>query len=315
MKTLDILQEHLNNHSPFHIKWNCPYCSKLYNKDVLQKIVSIKDQCIMNGQPSVITLLGDNGQPLIVIEITIRRKLTKKILEFYESNHIILIHYQLHENDWMNITQKLSQPNHVTFCGNPECYNFQFYQNCIQREIFLQKFKCKKCNKIVDGYMVRNTSAFGVIGLDNLTILEKNQIISTYFRGKRATTADIVVYGKCRCTPHSKGLVCLTKSELIKETQKGKITKKDMNIARKAIPYIRVLGFNKHGKKIISAIASNNPKLKIIISLKRFLDSNPDNSTKQLLSKDILATNIYTLGLKENPVANLDYTHKIIEIK
>ena len=93
------------------------------------------------------------------------------------------------------------------------------------------------------------------------------------------------------------------------------ITKKDMNIARKAIPYIRVLGFNKHGKKIISAIASNNPKLKIIISLKRFLDSNPDNSTKQLLSKDILATNIYTLGLKENPVANLDYTHKIIEIK
>ena len=93
------------------------------------------------------------------------------------------------------------------------------------------------------------------------------------------------------------------------------ITKKDMNIARKATPYIRVLGFNKHGKKIISAIASNNPKLKIIISLKRFLDSNPDNSTKQLLSKDILATNIYTLGLKENPVANLDYTHKIIEIK
>ena len=93
------------------------------------------------------------------------------------------------------------------------------------------------------------------------------------------------------------------------------ITKKDMNLARKTVPYIRVLGFNKHGKKIISAIASNNPKLKIIISLKRFLDSNPDNSTKQLLSKDILATNIYTLGLKENPIANLDYTHKIIEIK
>ena len=93
------------------------------------------------------------------------------------------------------------------------------------------------------------------------------------------------------------------------------ITKKDYNISKRTTPYIRVLGFNKHGKKIISAIASNNPKLKIIISLKRFLDSNPDSSTKQLLSKDILATNIYTLGLKENPVANLDYTHKIIEIK
>ena len=93
------------------------------------------------------------------------------------------------------------------------------------------------------------------------------------------------------------------------------ITKKDITLSKKISPYIRVLGFNKHGKKIISAIAANNPKAKIIISLKKFLDSNPDNSTRQLLAKDVLSTNIYTLGLKENPVANLDYTHKIVEIK
>lgn len=93
------------------------------------------------------------------------------------------------------------------------------------------------------------------------------------------------------------------------------ITKKDINLSKRSIPYIRVLGFNKHGKKIISAIAANNPKSKIIISLKKFLDSSPDNSSRQFLSKDVLATNIYTLGLKENPVANLDYTHKIVEIK
>lgn len=93
------------------------------------------------------------------------------------------------------------------------------------------------------------------------------------------------------------------------------ITKKDVTLSQKITPYIRVLGFNKHGKKIISAIAANNPKTKIIISLKKFIDSNPDNSTRQLLSKDILATNIYTLGLKENPIANLDYTHKVVEIK
>ena len=93
------------------------------------------------------------------------------------------------------------------------------------------------------------------------------------------------------------------------------ITKKDITLSQKTIPYIRVLGFNKHGKKIISAIAANNPKAKIIISLKKFLDTNPDNTTRQLLSKDVLATNIYTLGLKENPIANLDYTHKVVEIK
>ena len=40
------------------------------------------------------------------------------------------------------------------------------------------------------------------------------------------------------------------------------------------------------------------------------------NSTplRTMLSKDIFATNVYTLGYKNNSVANLDYTHKIIEI-
>ena len=93
------------------------------------------------------------------------------------------------------------------------------------------------------------------------------------------------------------------------------ITKKDISLSKRSTPYIRVLGFNKHGKKIISAIAANNPKSKIIISLKKFLESNPDNSSRQFLSKDVLATNIYTLGLRENPVANIDYSHKIVEIK
>ena len=34
------------------------------------------------------------------------------------------------------------------------------------------------------------------------------------------------------------------------------ITKKDINLSKRIIPYIRVLGFNKHGKKIISSIIS-----------------------------------------------------------
>jgi hypothetical protein len=74
--------------------------------------------------------------------------------------------------------------------------------------------------------MVRNTSAFGKLGLDNLTLDEKKEIMDTYFRGKRATQADIVVYGKCRCIPHSKGLVCLNKNDDFKETRQGKIANK-----------------------------------------------------------------------------------------
>ncbi len=84
---------------------------------------------------------------------------------------------------------------------------------------------------------------------------------------------------------------------------------------KKVTPYIRILGFNKHGKRIISAIAENNPKIKIIVSLKKFMESNLDSSLKNMISKDILATNIYTLGYSSNAgFSNLDYTHKIVEI-
>ena len=170
----------------------------------------------MNGQ----------GQPIFAIKLLIRRKLTKKTLHFYEEKGIILIQIALEEDDWMRVEEKLSHPESVTFCSNAECYNFQFYQNCIHREYYAQKFKCKKCGKVVDGYMVRNTSALGIIGLDRLQDHEKQEIVSKFFRGKRATVADILVYGKCRCVPHSKGLVCLNKTDDFKEKRESKITKK-----------------------------------------------------------------------------------------
>ena len=93
------------------------------------------------------------------------------------------------------------------------------------------------------------------------------------------------------------------------------ITKKDINMSKKVTPYIRILGFNKHGKRIISAIAENNPKIKIVVSVKKFLDNNKDMNLQNMMMKDILATNIYTLGYKKDNTANLDYTHKVLEIK
>ena len=94
------------------------------------------------------------------------------------------------------------------------------------------------------------------------------------------------------------------------------IKEKDINMSKRITPYIRVLGFNKHGKRIISAIAANNPRLKIIVSVKKFMETNLDPMLKNMISKDILATNIYTLGYESNTgISNLDYIHKVIEIK
>ena len=92
------------------------------------------------------------------------------------------------------------------------------------------------------------------------------------------------------------------------------ITKKDMLLSKKVIPYIRILGFNNKGKYLISEISKINPKLEIITSVKKFIDTRNNKNSKYLLEKDIWATNVYTIGYEYDSWNNLDYTHKMITL-
>ena len=91
------------------------------------------------------------------------------------------------------------------------------------------------------------------------------------------------------------------------------ITKKDMEVSKNTIPYVRVLGFNENGKKLISKISKNNSNLIIITSVKKFIDNNIDKNLKILLDKDVFSSNIYTLGFKDNSLGNLDFRNGIIK--
>ena len=92
------------------------------------------------------------------------------------------------------------------------------------------------------------------------------------------------------------------------------ITKKDIELSKKVTPYIRILGFTSKGKRLISAISDANPKLNIIISVKKFVDSNNNKNLHSLLSKDIFATNVYTTAFESEGYGNIDFTKKIIQI-
>ena len=91
------------------------------------------------------------------------------------------------------------------------------------------------------------------------------------------------------------------------------ITQKQIDISKKTNPYVRILGFSKNGKELLSRITKNNPNLKIVTSVKKFLDENTSKNLTMMLEKDILATNIYTLGFEADSLANLDFTKKIID--
>ena len=92
------------------------------------------------------------------------------------------------------------------------------------------------------------------------------------------------------------------------------ITKKDMQISRKTVPYVRVLGFNERGRYVLSEVARQNPKLEIVTSVKKYLDNCNNRNLQLMLSKDIWSTNVYTIGYEYESLNNLDYTHKMVII-
>lgn len=91
-----------------------------------------------------------------------------------------------------------------------------------------------------------------------------------------------------------------------------KITKKDMIMSKRTLPYIRVLGFNEKGKGLISKIKRTNPALNVVSSVKKFEDFNLNKNLKTMLDIDIFATNVYTLGYMQDSWSNLDYKTKLI---
>lgn len=92
------------------------------------------------------------------------------------------------------------------------------------------------------------------------------------------------------------------------------ITKKDIEESYKVIPYIRVLGVNQKGKELLSKISKANKKINIVTSPKKFLDTTKNKTLKNMLEKDMFASNIYTLGYRKNPKANLDLTNKLVTL-
>lgn len=89
------------------------------------------------------------------------------------------------------------------------------------------------------------------------------------------------------------------------------ITKKQMDISKRVTPYVRVLGFNNKGKELISEMMKLNPKLNVVTSVKKYMDTVASKNLRQMLETDILATNIYTLGYYADSYSNLDYTNRI----
>lgn len=85
------------------------------------------------------------------------------------------------------------------------------------------------------------------------------------------------------------------------------ITKDDMKLSKEIMPYVRVLGMDSEGEKILKDIDQNV----LVTSVKKFYDGCSEEY-KRLLDLDIKATNVYSLMSSKNYNADLDYTERLI---
>ena len=85
------------------------------------------------------------------------------------------------------------------------------------------------------------------------------------------------------------------------------ITKEDMKLSKELMPYVRILGMDSKGEKILKDINQNV----LVTSVKKFYDECSDEY-KRLLDLDIKATNVYSLMSSKNYNADLDYTERLI---
>lgn len=92
------------------------------------------------------------------------------------------------------------------------------------------------------------------------------------------------------------------------------ITKDDMNISKNNLPYVRVLGFNENGKRLVSEISKKGSEIQLVTSVKKFVDFNSNSILKQLLDIDIFATNVYSIGFEKGSLNNLDFINGIVKI-
>ena len=50
----------------------------------------------------------------------------------------------------------------------------------------------------------------------------------------------------------------------------------------------------------------------MVTSVKKYTDQNINKILREMIEKDIFATNVYTLGYEDDSWANLDYTNKMV---
>ncbi|MBO4692439.1 MAG: hypothetical protein J5604_06650 [Bacteroidales bacterium] len=176
-KTADILKQKIEKKEPFNIEWICKECNKTQKGNLLFLAKQVKVEHDMGICKPDIALLDEKGKVLFAIEIVNTHEPENKVVEFYNENGIILVQYNIVEEDLKDINQKLINPNLVYFCNNSKCIAF----SSVSEYEYLEKPTiCPQCKSNIVIFFVRSFSYFGPSPLRGITESELHFLETKY---------------------------------------------------------------------------------------------------------------------------------------
>lgn len=167
IKTAEILQEKINcDCKEFILNWKCEGCNKPYSGNILYMAKDVKIELDLGVCRPDIALLDANGKVIIAVEIVNTHYPEDGVLKYYRDNGIVLVQYNVTEDDLLNIEERLQHPDHVSLCLDSNCISFS--SNMLTRRIRNLDVKCIQCHRFHKGYIVELSTAVGLNCLANI---------------------------------------------------------------------------------------------------------------------------------------------------
>jgi ribosomal protein L34E len=116
------IQKHINQQLPLEMQWNCSTCGGKHTGNLLKKAVTMKLEHNLGTCRPDIALLDKKGRTVAVIEVVVTHHIEQAVLDYYKSNHIPVVSYELQSDEDVNrLNTDILTPDNVNVCMNPKC--------------------------------------------------------------------------------------------------------------------------------------------------------------------------------------------------
>jgi hypothetical protein len=208
IKTAEILQEKINcDCKEFILNWKCEGCNKPYSGNILYMAKDVKIELDLGVCRPDIALLDANGKVIIAVEIVNTHYPEDGVLKYYRDNGIVLVQYNVTEDDLLNIEERLHNPDHVSLCLDSNCREFK--PTLLNRTVIPRDIECIRCHRVYLGY---TAVVFTVLGHNLLSNISNSDV--EYLKNSGVELGgffpqSVIIAGKsflamvpnCNCTP------------------------------------------------------------------------------------------------------------------